>query len=212
MQRQLELIYEIDVAHNVDDYLITDASLAARMDRSENSRTVKEKLLVSEGEDYLELTLYIDASVMAHLADDNPLVKLHQGNMADFCLAVEGVSHFLYVAWNAYFDKQLTVMELEMQAEVDKYVTSLSLLMQRHHRCLLSPRLRRFLFANPTFDAELKGNALLCYQDANRFAGRYCELLEQQFIRHNKDDSLLSELRRFYRLPESEKIRRIGYA
>ncbi len=38
--------------------------------------------------------------------------------------ALEGVSHFVYLAWNAGHDKPVSLLELEMQAEVDKYVGS----------------------------------------------------------------------------------------
>ena len=46
------------------------------------------------------------------------------GNVADYWTALEGVSHFLYLAWNAGHDKPVSLLELEMQAEVDKYVAS----------------------------------------------------------------------------------------
>ena len=52
------------------------------------------------------------------------MVRLHDGNVADYWTALEGVSHFLYLAWNAGHDKPVSLLELEMQAEVDKYVAS----------------------------------------------------------------------------------------
>ena len=42
--------------------------------------------------------------------------------MECFCLALEGVSHFLYLIWNASFDRSVTLLEMELQAEIDKFV------------------------------------------------------------------------------------------
>ena len=74
------------------------------------------------------LSLYLDPALLERLARADPLVRLHAGNVADYWTALEGVSHFLYLAWNAGHDKPVSLLELEMQAEVDKYVASYWLL------------------------------------------------------------------------------------
>jgi len=127
LQKLLDRIYRLDVDFDVEDFLITDPALARRLDTSANPRESKEKLLVSQEDDYLDLALFLDACVLARLCDDDPLASLHSGNFADFLLAVEGVSHFLYLIWNAGIERGVTLMELEMQAEVDKFVTAASL-------------------------------------------------------------------------------------
>ena len=51
-------------------------------------------------------------------------MRLDGENLADFWSALEGVSHFTYYAWNAARDKSVSLFELELQAEVDKFVTT----------------------------------------------------------------------------------------
>ncbi len=68
----------------------------------------------------------------------SPLVRLNESNVADYWTALEGVSHFHYFAWNAGHDKPVTLLELELQAEIDKYVASYLLLQAAVSRALSS--------------------------------------------------------------------------
>ena len=57
------------------------------------------------------------------------LTRLDADNLEDFWTAFEGVSHFTYYAWNAQREKRVTLLEMELQAEVDKYVATTLLLL-----------------------------------------------------------------------------------
>ena len=59
------------------------------------------------------------------------MVRLNENNVADYWTALEGVSHFTYYAWNAARDKPVSLFELELQAEVDKFVTT-GILLREH--------------------------------------------------------------------------------
>lgn len=157
LQKLLERIYRVEVGLDVEDFLITAPELARQLDTSINPRESKEKLLVSQQGDQLDLALFLDASVMARLSEDDPLVSLHSENFVDFLLAVEGVSHFLYLIWNAGVERGVTLLELEMQAEVDKFVTATSL-WKHQGRNLVSSELRYCLFEAPAYDAALIGS------------------------------------------------------
>ena len=123
LQRNLEDIYEIDVPHDVDDFLITDPALARALEGDGEARETEEKLLVAQDGEFVDLALYVDDAVIERLRRDDPMACLHDGNIADFCTALEGVSHFVYLTWNASRERGVSLLELEMQAEVDKYVT-----------------------------------------------------------------------------------------
>jgi hypothetical protein len=209
-QRHLQDIYDLALDHNVDDFLITSAELARVLDRSANPREIEEKLLVQEQEDGLALSLFVDKAVIDRLRLDDPHQRLHGGNLVDFCTALEGVSHFLYLSWNASRDRPVRQVELEMQAEVDKYLAVTDLLTrQRPHE--LAEGLHEWLFSAPSFDTALAAHERVRYQDANYYAARYCYFLEQQYLRCGPSHPrhLSDEVRRFYRLPFDEKLRRI---
>lgn len=209
-QTTLESIYRIEVGHSVEDFLITDRALACELDTSVNAREIKEKLLIRPGADGLELALYLDQSIVEHLDRENPLFGLHGDNLSDFWIALEGVSHFLYLMWNACLDKSVTLMELEMQAEVDKYVTSLCLIKHQKQRWL-SRQLRENLFHGVLFDENLDDQSLTRYKDANFYAGKYCMQLETRYLRKQRGRMMIEDIRHFYRLPQGGKIRRIQY-
>lgn len=208
LQKELEHIYGIAVDYSVDDFLITDADLVRQLDTSCNSREVKEKLLICQSDDCLELSLYLDREVVDHLTREDPWDGLDAGNLNEFCIAVEGVSHFLYLMWNARLQKPVTLLELEMQAEVDKYVTCFCLL-QRQNRKSISSKIRRILFYRAEFDDALDPKALKRYKDANFFAGKYCMQLEHEYLKYQRKPDWYPEIRNFYRLPQADKIRRI---
>lgn len=211
LQRHLERIYEVPVEHRAADFLITDRDLARRLDRSARPRDLPEKLLVREEDGEMELALYLDAGVLDRLAGDDPLERLHEDNLQDFVLALEGVSHFLYLVWSAGHRKDVSLLELELQAEVDKYVSALTLL-ARQGRGRVPRRLHGRLFDNPDFDTDLDEEGRERYRHAHRWAGRYCLGLERRHLGRRPSGGLLTELRRFYRLPRQMKIARAGSA
>lgn len=195
----------------MDDFLITEADLAQRFDESENSRHVREKLLVRQEGDAIDLALYLDAAIVEHLNADDPTKRLYRGNLVDFMIALEGVSHFLYVAWNAMYEKHVSLLELELQAEIDKYIVAAYLLARQSRGCV--PRgLHHWLFDEPLFDPTLQHHERQRYSDASYFAGKYCHHLERRYMGKARPAEMFRELRRFYRLPRIEKIRRIEQA
>lgn len=204
LQRYLERIYEVDVTCDVGHFVITDPELAEALERGSPRRNVPEKLLVCEQEDGLYLSLYLDPAVVEVLAANDPIRSLNDGNLAEFWTVLEGVSHFLYLAWNAHHGRGVSLFELELQAEVDKFVATVFLLaLQRDSHV---PReIHEQLFSAPAFDANLRGHELHRYRDANRFAGLYCGQLHRQYLL-NRGAGLVKDLRRFYRLTHRYKL------
>ena len=113
-QEQLQSIYEIDVAHSVNDFLITDKQIADHYACQNND----ERLLIAEHEEGMDLSLYISVDVLNQLEDAHPIDLIKQGKHAEFCLMLEGVSHFLYVVWNAGHQRQVTLLEMELQVRL----------------------------------------------------------------------------------------------
>ena len=61
--------------------------------------------------DALAMSVFIDRRVLARLAAADPLQRLDAGNLADFWTVLEGVSHFLCIAWNARHERDVSVLE-----------------------------------------------------------------------------------------------------
>src|SRR5438270_964007 len=203
-------IYDVRIAHDVYDFLVTDRG---RLPHAARSGTADEELIVAqplEGSDELVMSLYLDPALLERLAREDPLTRLHAGNVADYWTALEGVSHFLYLAWNAGHDKPVSLLELEMQAEVDKYVGSYWL-MRRQFPDRFPAELLRLLFERARIDPGLAAGRESLYREASRYAEMFCRRLERS-LRGTRDLSqaeVLTELRRFYRLTNARKVAHI---
>ncbi len=190
---------------------MTDRALVRELEDDATRRDTDEKLLVHERDGDVELALFIDEAVVERLSRDDPTACLHQGNLSDYWTALEGVSHFLYLAWNAGFGRGVSLLELEMQAEVDKYVSAAFVLAGQGGR-RVPGTLRRWLFEHVRYDDQLDEPDRERYVDASYFAGKYCAQLEKRYLRGGRGGSLMSELRRFYRMKQGQKIERIESA
>lgn len=208
MQGQLGRLYDVAIAQDVRDYLVTDRALLGALTAGQAGRPAEEQLIVVEGEGNLDVALYLDHGVLERLAAADPRDAISGANLADFWTVLEGVSHFHYLAWNAAFDKPVTLLELEMQAEVDKYISTRMLLQSQPEATLGAPLLQR-LFDEPVLDPALEPGEIDRYQAASTLAGRYCASLEARFPASAFTREFLRELRTFYRLPQAAKIGRI---
>ena len=99
-QERLQSIYEINIEQSVHDFLITDRYLADNLSNKDKASQNDERLLIMEHDDGMDLSLFISADVLKHLDDAHPIDLIQQGNYSEFCLMLEGVSHFLYLIWN----------------------------------------------------------------------------------------------------------------
>jgi hypothetical protein len=197
-------IYDVSIAYDVYDFLVTDR---ARLPQAARAGVADEELIVAESADGSEvsLSLYLDPALLERLARSDPLERLHAGNVGDWWTALEGVSHFLYLAWNAGHDKPVSLVELEMQAEVDKYVASYWL-MRRQYPRHFPAELRRTLFARTRVDPRLTHERRRLYGEASHYAERFCRRLERSLGGTGGCESeVLAELRRFYRLTSARK-------
>jgi hypothetical protein len=205
LQELVADVYALDVPYDVRDFVTTDAELARSLDAG--GRRADEKLLIAEEAGEAEVCLYLDEHLVERLSENNPAMRLSGENLADFWTAFEGVSHFVYYAWNASRERPVTLLEMELQAEVDKFIATNRLVQQQGGR---PPRdLHRWLFGLTKLDASLSAAERERYQRANLYAGKYCSRLAPRLAAGAEGDELKRELRRFYRLSQPAKIEHI---
>ena len=210
LQGHLESIYEVQSGYRVADFLIDDPGLARRLDNTPNARDIPEKLLIRQDGDTVDLALYLDPELLQRLDADDPTESLHGENLHDFWMALEGISHFLYLTWNAGHERSVTLLEMELQAEVDKFILA-AFLFGRQMRGLVPRALYRHLFEYARFDERLNDAERYRYRSANYFAGRFCSYIEKEFMQPGARSGLVNTLRRFYRLTQQRKIKAIRH-
>ena len=187
VQKGLERLYRLDGGPEVVDYM----EAADEGDR--------ETLLVREGNDgVFEVALKVPSlgERTFDMEDASQLDRL--------CQLIEGVSHFVYFAHRAQGDRETTALEMEVQAEVDKYVilaTSLGALNVRR-----STRLRQRLYDAVRYAHEAHTELGERYRVANRAAHRFVHHLERRYVAGGRFPEMRAELRRFFHFGQSDKM------
>ncbi len=207
LQQLLQRLYGVEVEESIDDYVISDARLAHIL-RGRPS-TAPEELLVREGEETLELSLYLAPELLEALERSRPLERLEGQEVNAFCTVLEGVSHFLYLISRARAARSVTRLELELQAEIDKYAV-LGYLLRAQRQGTLPAWLPRWLFEAVRYRADLAAEERVRYVTANAYARRYCRRLQARFQWAWNGRALQAELRRFHAFGQAEKLRYIN--
>ena len=206
LQQQLSAIYGLDRHYDVRDFLITDPALAQALGQGSLTHATDEALLIAHEDDELSLSLFLDRDMLRRLESGKPFEKLHASMLDDLWKVIEGVSHFSCVAWKAASERTCSLLELELQGEIDKFVTTMLMAMRQADESLLQ-NLHGWLFDNVSFKAELSDDEADRYHDANDFAARYCYGLRQHLL--DNEAAALNRLRDFYRLQSGDKISHI---
>jgi hypothetical protein len=207
LQSLLEQLYDVDSDYDVYDFLVTDRRALAGISPGNDTRAGEEELLLAETPEGAEVALYLDPKVLQRLEDANPVGALTEGNLADYCTALEGVSHFVYTTWRLERDLPVSLLELETQAEVDKYAVTVFLLgTQRGGGYPAEVHAR--LFDRVSFDQRLDADQYARYLTAHRSAAQYCRRLERRFVSRGvaRIEAMVRELRKFYRLGSTAKL------
>jgi hypothetical protein len=145
--------------------------------------------LLREGEEGLEMALVVPST--AANANDGWLQL------------AEGVSHFVYVANRARQELPATQLELELQAEVDKFV--LLVLEQVPYDRVEAFEVHSWLYENVRYLHEAGTELGDRYRTANDLAARFVRRL-MAFGPKTTHQAL----RRFYRAGQADKIRLVA--
>ena len=208
LQSLLGRLYDLDVDYDVYDFLVTDRRKLNGVLPSNDERPPEEELLLAESPDGVGVALYLDPAVLRRLEEEDPLGALTETNLADYCTALEGVSHFVYTTFRLTSDAPVSLLELETQAEVDKYAATVFLIADQRGGGYPA-QVHARLFDRVDFDSRLEPEQTDRYRTANRCAANFCRRLETRFVNRGRAqvEALVRELRKFYRLGSTAKLR-----
>lgn len=153
----------------------------------------------------MEVALYLEPSLLERVSthESMPAAALDD-DLGEFCEVAEGVSHFVYLAHTAGQDRQVSLLELEAQAEVDKFAICTFLRWGGGVSGWAKGLVTR-LFDQVSYLPHLSSAERWRYEEANRLAKTYCERL-LPYVKAGQLDRLLAELRHGYRLGAEAKL------
>ena len=211
LQQVIERTYRMDTGiRDIHRFVVGDRGLAqiyggARIVRQVGSRNHGEaKVLVREHGGTVRVNIYYPDRLIAALEAQNPLRGLDRDNLDLFAVFVEELDHFLLIADRARGSRQVSLFELELHANVTKYVAAAHFLARSLGRRLADGErrwLRWSLFEKLPLDPAAS-EVHQRYRDADRLGHRYCGFLDQLDPR-----SRLTELRAFHRRSCAASIR-----
>ena len=188
VQRALERLYQLDGVSDVKEFI---------RPASEGER---EALFVREGDDGT-----VEMALRLPMLGKKELDVTTDADLDPLCQIIEGVSHFVYLADRAEGGREATQLEMELQAEVDKYVVLAASLgaLDEQRSALLRARLYDAVSFEHAPGTELGER----YRLANDLAARFVFRLERLYLASRRFGEMQGELRRFYRMGQEEKLR-----
>ena len=187
------------ILKELERYYEASAEDVAPFLRAHEGDEAREALLVRQDEEGVDLALCLPPRVV-----DSPWRTL---TLDERCQVIEGASHFLVVCERARSDRSTTHLELELQAEVDKW-----LVLSQGGR--LHPDedgwLRGTLYDGGEFLHDEGSTEGERYRLANALAARFVHRLSHTYARKGRHAEMQRELVRFFRMTQEEKLRVIA--
>ena len=113
LQACLERIYRANCGEILSDYLVTDRMVANSLSELPIARGVEETVLLSQKDDGIEMSVFLDDALLERLEKKDPINSLSPDALSDLAVVVEGISHFQMIVWCAKTGRKVTMLELE---------------------------------------------------------------------------------------------------
>ena len=203
--RHIDRVYGLELEVDIQDFLIS-SDMCARLGQD----AARAAVLVREGQssEELELGVYLGEEALDQLTEIDLTTSLCPASFEMLVTAIEEVSHFAYLHYSALRERRVTQLELELQAEVDKFIITWMILLASRNDGEPRNLLDR-LFGDFEIRRELEPMTRERYRAATSLAARYCTHVVQAALSRDRLSALLPELRSFYRLTQRGKIGRI---
>jgi hypothetical protein len=215
LKRVIERTYDLDTGiSDITPYIIGDAGYR----RFYSGRIVAQKVaaaapatartLLRQEDGSVHVCLYYPDRLVENLERHHPARSLGDENVDDFATLVEELDHFLMIADRHRAGGEVSLLELELHANISKELV-LDLFvarMRREERLSASDRLwvRHHLFGKAEYREE-DPEVCVRYRDAATMAVRYLDYLQDL-----PPGERPAELRRFHRRTHHEKLAQIA--
>lgn len=155
----------------------------------------------------LRVSLYYPNRLIAKLEVHNPRIGVYDSNIYELSVFVEELDHLLLIAQNYKHRKPFSLLNLEVHANITKYLILSYLIASQRRENKLNPTyrslLKSYLFESNRYSA-VNPKEKKRYSEADRLSAKYVSYLENL-----PADMMLEELRRFDKLAGAELINHI---
>ncbi len=209
IQKEIESVYQISCPQLIDDFLMDAPTQHQYSQKIPWLMNTREALVIDQQGEDLHVGLWFDPRLLVWAKNQEWKILLKNLSTSPHFEKVgallEGVSHFVYLLWRAQQNHPVTQLELELQAEIDKFV-----LMSHQKDYSTQHRISHHLFETNRWRGDLTPETRERYETASKLASKYCHYLRREYLLQNRREELKREICSFYRLPQADKIRHIN--
>ena len=213
LQKKIEKTYALETGiTNIEQYIIGDIGykrfyMGKEINTVINSQSSKARVLIREGGDTLKATIYYPDNLIQILEDNDPRAGIHDDNVDACASFVEELDHFLFIAQNFKWNKPFSMLELELQANITKYLVLKHFIALQTRSRKLSQFYKEYikyhLFYKREYDIE-NASERARYEDTKIFATIYINYIDLL-----SNEERLREIRKFSRMSGAAKINHI---
>ncbi len=201
IQKSLQNLYQLDCEYSVEDFILNEEQSESYKEKLPWIAQSDEVLFVQQEEDNVDIGLFINSNLLKKF-DPLSLNETQPQHLPQLAPLMEGVSHFVYLMWKSEREHPVTQLELELQAEVDKFILGNLLWKEKSS----AEKLMQHFFEDVKWNKNLSDEEKERYQNANHFASKYCSRLRDFFKSEKSLEDLCKEIRPFYRMGQADKL------
>ena len=184
--------YNLPAGLHPSDFLLTKPP---HLEPTANDRWGREAVFAIKKGNNWDVGIYIKPEIMKRLEEN-------KFSIDELSCAIEGVSHFVYLIDRIKHNKHCSLLELELQAEVDKFITLSACGKFKSAHTIKSFKALFNLFK---FSKHLNSDEKTRYFLANKFAAKYCDKLKREIITDHMNN-MKNNANLFYRKDLKGKI------
>ncbi len=197
LQKHLQSIYHIETP-NIDPFILSTKQMQ-KLHPNLDVGSLRPQVMFIKNEEGIDLGVYLGDEVHQLLSDN----QLEHASLSQFCVLCEELSHFMYLIFKSMHQMQMSLLDVELQGELDKTLLIKSFWPQFED-------LRKKLFINVDYDASLKADEKQRYMLANQLGQKMANNLGL-FDPNFELSDVIERLRVFYRCSSFRRISDVWY-
>lgn len=194
IQRHLEKFYYLKEFPPIEQFLISTREL----EKNYPHLTVKPQVVMKQEDQDLLLGVHIGDKILKTLQTHG----LRGISLQDFLSTIEEISHFVYLAHSASIDKQVSLLDIEVQGEIDKYILAKNLHPTDHE-------LFTKLFERISYESTLTADEKSRYAEANRLGAKMVRWMTRHCEEGRFTQAMMTFMRDFYRMNSPGRLNKV---
>ncbi|MCC7460617.1 MAG: hypothetical protein IT286_04865 [Proteobacteria bacterium] len=186
LQKKIEKIYRLSSCPEAQQYVLSPKQFKKLAKSSNNPQVIYQ----DEGDD-MSLGIYLGSNLFKRIKQKSRIFSFQ-----DFCVMSEEISHFIYLIWSKSNGKTINLLDLEVQAEVDKFVLASDFFGSKK-------QIFQKMFKNFNMRQNLREDEQERYYTANRLGKKFALSMLSEKVTPLKK---MNWLRMFYRQNINNRI------